>query len=77
MWFPKDKYIEAHNYAVTQARKLNQCYGLEAMPQYGKPGFSVKMIPNDPNKRFGWEMRCEAITPQDFIWEVIGENNVT
>jgi hypothetical protein len=69
MWFTKDEYIKAHNYAVKQARALNQCYGIEKMPRYGKAGFSVKMIPNNPGKRFGWEMRCEVVTPESPLFE--------
>lgn len=64
MWYSESEYIIAHNYAVEQARKLNQCYGIEKMKQYGKNGYSVKMVPNNPDKRFGWEIRCEIVTPE-------------
>ena len=56
-------YIEAHDYAVIKARQINHWYGIEKMNQFGKVVYSVKMIPNDPNKRFGWELRCEPIDP--------------
>jgi len=56
-------YIEAHNYAVENAKKYNQCYGIEKMNQFGKNGFSVKMVSNNPNNRTGWEIRCEIVTP--------------
>lgn len=69
MWFPKKEYVKAHNYAVEKARQLNQCYGIEAMKEYGKDGFSVKMIPNNPDKRFGWEIRCEVITPESPMFQ--------
>jgi hypothetical protein len=72
MWFPKSEYLKAYNYAVGESKRLNQCYGIENMPQYGKPGFSVKMVPNNPCKRFGWEMRCEVVTPES---PLIAENN--
>ena len=62
-------YIEAHNYAVTKSRQLQMCYGIEKMKQFTKHGYSVKMIPTDPNKRFGWESRCEVITPESPLYE--------
>ena len=66
-------YLEAHNYAVNMARKLNMCYGIEKMNQFGKQVYSVKMVPTNPNKRFGWETRCEIITPESPIYTVITE----
>ena len=66
-------YIEAHNYAVNKARSLNMCYGLEKMSQFGKQVYSVKMVPTNPDKRFGWECRCEIITPESPIYTVITE----
>ena len=70
MTFPESEYIQAHNYAVTRARKLNQCYGIEKMNQFGKKVFSVKMIPNNPDKRCGWEIRCEVVTPESPLFQI-------
>lgn len=63
-------YIEAHNYAVNKARTLKMCYGIEKMNQFGKQVYSVKMIPNNPEKRFGWELRCEIVTPESPIYNI-------
>jgi hypothetical protein len=62
-------YIEAHDYAVNKARQLNICYGIEKMKQFNKVVFSVKMIPTNPDKRFGWELRCETITPESPLYK--------
>lgn len=71
MTFPESEYIQAHNYAVKMARQLNVCYGIEKMNQFGKTVYSVKMIPTNPQKRCGWEMRCEVITPESPMYEII------
>jgi len=70
MVFSESEYIQAHDYAVKQARILKQCYEIEKMKQFGKNVFSVKMIPNSPEKRFGWESRCEAVTPESPLFSV-------
>ena len=70
MWFPESEYLKAHNHAVEQARKLGRCYGIEKMRQYGKNGYSVKMIPNNPILRFGWETRCEVVTPESPLFQI-------
>ena len=59
---------DARHYASQQARQYNHVYGIEAMREYGKQILSVKMIPNDPNQRFGWEARCEPVLPTDPAW---------
>lgn len=64
-----EDYITAHNSAVNKARSLNLCYGIEKMNQFGKQVYSVKMIPTNPEKRFGWELRCEVITPDSPLYE--------
>ena len=62
-------YFEAHDFAVNKARLLNMCYGIEKMNQFGKQVYSVKMIPTDPQKRFGWEVRCEVVTPESPLYK--------
>lgn len=69
-------YIEAHNYAVIKARQLKMCYGIEKMNQFGKQVYSVKMIPTNPEKRFGWELRCEAITPESPIYTKTDDGSI-
>ncbi len=71
MTFPESQYIEAHNYAVTKARQLNMCYGIEKMKEFNRTVYSVKMIPTNPDKRFGWETRCEVVTPESPIYTEI------
>ena len=60
----------ARHYASTQSKQYNQSYGIEKMREYGRRILSVKMIPNDPAKRFGWETRCEPVNPTDPAWEI-------
>jgi hypothetical protein len=62
-------YIEAHNYAVNKARQFHMVYGIEKMNQFGKIVYSVKMLPTDPNKRFGFELRCEVITDESPLYQ--------
>jgi hypothetical protein len=47
------------------------------MKEYGiKWVYSVKMIPTNPQKRFGWELRCEVITPESPLYDqTIGANS--
>lgn len=59
------EYLEAYNAAVTKARATDHPVGLEACAEYGRRGFSIKLIPRDPAKRFGWECRCEVVNPTD------------
>jgi hypothetical protein len=58
-------YASAHTRALADARKYQQAMGIEKTTEYGKPGFRVAMIPNNPKNRFGWEFRCEAVEPTD------------
>lgn len=58
-------YFDAYDAALAKAREMNRPVGLEACKEYGKSGFRVKLIPVDPDKRFGWEMRCEVVKPTD------------
>lgn len=54
-------YHDARAYAEQQTRELRQAHGIEKMPDTrGGECFSVKMLPN-PENRFGWELRCEAV----------------
>ena len=62
-------YHEAYAHALGKARELGRPVGIEAMCEYGRKGFSVKLVPVDPSKRFGWEMRCEVVNPTDPVCE--------
>jgi hypothetical protein len=60
---------EAHAYAEAQVRTIGIAHGIEKMPDHfsrtkGAVVFSVKMLPLKKNRQ-GWELRCEAIEPED------------
>jgi len=57
-------YKKAHSAAVQLARQLGRQVGIEACREYGKPGFRVHHLPR-PEKRQGFELRCEVINPED------------
>ena len=58
----------ARAYASKQARTLNHAMGVERANEYGRTVYRVSMIPNKPEQRFGWEMRCEPVLPGDPVW---------
>lgn len=57
-----------YDVAVATARQLASAhqrpYGIERAREYGKDVWRVKMLPKDPRKRFGWELRCEVVEPE-------------
>lgn len=60
-------YHEAHAYAIKLARDLGREMGLEKASSlyYGKdPGFNVIHLPK-PENRFGHELRCQVVSPND------------
>lgn len=61
-----DTYEEAFAFAVYQARKYKQAHGLER-PEKPYMKWSIKMIPNDPALRFGWERHCQAVEPDALL----------
>lgn len=58
--------FESYEDAFREAQKLaDQCgreMGLEKANEYGRTVFSIKHLPN-PGNRYGWELRCEVVTP--------------
>ena len=60
-------YNEAAAVARFHARETKHAHGIEKWRDYGIGpwGSRVFMIPNDPAKRFGFEARCEAVSPTD------------
>jgi hypothetical protein len=60
-----DTWEEAKAYAQTKADELGLSYCIEKPTKY--QGWSVKLIPQDPSRRFGWETRCQAVEPSQ--WE--------
>lgn len=56
-----DAYEEAFAHAINRANEHRQAYGIEKPT--GLLKWSIKMIPNDPARRFGWEGRCQAVEP--------------
>lgn len=61
-------YDQARHEAGELARRLNHAVGVERASEYGRTVYLVKLIPNDPSQRFGWEMRCEPVLPTDPQW---------
>lgn len=57
------EYKDARQHAETQAKTLKYPHGIEASKEYGRKGFSVKMVPRDPKNRQGHEMRMEIVEP--------------
>lgn len=56
------KYVKAFNEAVNLARLVKREVGIEKANEFGKTGYRVKLLPNKEN-RFGWELRCEVVSP--------------
>lgn len=54
-------YLEAFNAGCDLARQLSHDVGLEAVSGIEK-GFRVWSLPK-PENRYGYEARCEVITP--------------
>ncbi len=57
-------YDEAYAYARKKAKQLNHDYGLEKKKEYGKSGYSVKMLPSEKNS-FGHELRMQRVKPTE------------
>jgi hypothetical protein len=55
-------YQEARSTAVERANRYQQSYGIEKPSPYQK--WTIKMIPNDPKLRFGWERQIEPVAPE-------------
>lgn len=53
----------AHQAAQHDANRYGRPMGIDGGKEYGKTVYRVKMIPKDPNKRFGWETRVEVVEP--------------
>lgn len=51
-------WLEARTAALTRMREMNVAQGIE-YSKYDRT-YTVKMLP-PPGKRFGWELRCEAV----------------
>jgi len=56
-------YHSAFAAAQADARLLKRPMGLERTIEYGCAVYRVKMIPINPQHRFGWETRCEVVEP--------------
>ena len=63
--FPAHDYGQAYEGARQYAVELNHAVGLEVANEYGRKVLRMALIPNDPNRRFGWEARCEVVLPTD------------
>lgn len=59
----------ARAYASRYSRQLNHAVGVEAAMEYGRRVYRVGLIPDRPEQRFDWEMRCEVVLPTDPLWE--------
>ena len=60
----------ARAYASQQARVLTHAMGVERASEYGRTVYRVAMIPNRPEQRYGWELRCEVVLPTDPVWRI-------
>lgn len=57
-------YHEARRYAEERAVALRLPFGIEGANEFGRKGFTVKMLPR-PENRHGWETRCEVVSPTE------------
>jgi hypothetical protein len=55
-------YHAAYDLAVATARRMRLDIGIRAVNEFGKRGFRLNFLPR-PENSFGWETRCERITP--------------
>lgn len=55
-------YENAYNFASTRANASGLSQGIAVAVEYGKVGYNVSFLPR-VGKRFGWELRCEAVEP--------------
>lgn len=55
-----DTYEEAYFHASTGANKLQIAHGIERTKEFNKEVYRVSLLPAN-GKRFGWELRCEAV----------------
>lgn len=55
---------EAHDRAQWDANHYGRPMGLEKAKEYGRTVYRVSMIPKRPDQRFGWELRCEVVEPE-------------
>ena len=60
--YPAADYAGAFNHAAMAARRFGHDHGIEAATEYGRKVLRVKMLPT-PQNRYGWELRCEVVTP--------------
>lgn len=58
-------YHEARQAAQADANRFKRPMGVEKALEYGREVFRVKMLLTDPTKRFGWELRCEVVEPDN------------
>lgn len=56
-------YDDAYRDARTKAKLTGMPYGIERNKYATPGGFTTFMLPKDPNKRFGHELRCEVVEP--------------
>lgn len=63
MSVPFPTWKEAYEYARRQANKLQIAHGIEK-PTPFEHAWTVKMLPR-PENRYGWELRCEAVEPDE------------
>ena len=54
-------WTEAHAFAQAQADATGRSHGIEYFKFDRR--WQVRSIPSDPSKRFGCDMRCEAVEP--------------
>lgn len=56
-------YQAALDFATARARELGKPLGICATNEYGKAGFTVRMLPERPKDRYGWERSAEVVEP--------------
>ena len=58
------EWKEAHTAAVLLARQLKRDVGIWRQTEFGKDGYNIRSLPK-PENRYGHELRCEVVSPND------------
>ena len=56
----------AHTAAVLLARELKRDVGIWRQEEFGRDGYNIRSLPR-PENRYGHELRCEVVSPDDSI----------
>lgn len=70
-----DDYTAAYNAARLDALWLNRPIGIERCREYARDIFRTHLLPIDPARRFGWELRVEVVEPGSPRTQTVGRHH--